>query len=103
MAPSRLKGLCMLLAIGLGGLGSVGPERGGKATSEVAPPAFAGSRAGDEGQVAGVKQCWCPPGKFTLGTLPGELERRRGEDQVQVSRVPLRHILPTLALSLTPE
>ena len=93
----------MLLAIGLGCQGSVAPERGGKATSEVAPPAFAGSRAGDECQVAGVQLCWCPPGQFTMGSLPGEPERRPGEDQVEVTRVPPRHFLPTLALSLTLE
>jgi hypothetical protein len=93
----------MLLAIGLGCQGTVAPERGGKATSEVAPPAFAGSGAGDECQVAGVKRCWGPPGEFTMGSPPGEPDRRPGEDQVEVTRVPPRHFLPTEALSLAPE
>ena len=49
------------------------------------PAAFDGTRAGDERTVAGVKLCWCPPGKFTMGSPPGEPERRPGEDQVEVT------------------
>src|SRR4051812_10583797 len=45
---------------------------------------FTGSKAGDEREVAGVRLCWCPPGKFTMGSPPGEPERRPGEDQVEV-------------------
>ena len=33
-----------------------------------APSAFAGSRAGEERTFAGVRLCWCPPGKFTMGS-----------------------------------
>ena len=47
--------------------------------------AFVGSKAGDERQVAGVKLCWCPPGKFMMGSPPGEPERRPGETQVEVT------------------
>ena len=43
-----------------------------------------GSKPGDERQAAGVKLCWCPPGRFTMGSPPDEPERRPGEDQVQV-------------------
>ena len=46
---------------------------------------FDGKRAGEERSVAGVKLCWCPPGKFTMGSPPGEPERRPGEDQVEVT------------------
>lgn len=52
---------------------------------EPQPAAFTGSKAGDEREVAGVKLCWCPPGKFTMGSPPGEPERRPGEDQVEVT------------------
>src|SRR5262245_8733149 len=45
---------------------------------------FHGSKGGDEREVAGIKLCWCPPGKFTMGSPPGEPERRPGEDQVEV-------------------
>ena len=46
---------------------------------------FLGVKAGDEREVGGVKLCWCPPGRFTMGSPPGEPERRPGEDQVEVT------------------
>ena len=50
-----------------------------------APNPFDGSKAGDEREVAGVKLCWCPAGKFIMGSPPSEPERRPGEDQVEVT------------------
>lgn len=49
------------------------------------PAAFDGSKPGDERDVAGVKLCWCPPGRFIMGSPPDEPERRPGEDQVEVT------------------
>src|ERR1043166_2688277 len=46
---------------------------------------FLGARGGDEREVAGVKLCWCPPGRFLMGSPPDEPERRPGEDQVAVT------------------
>jgi len=46
---------------------------------------FNGTRAGEEREVFGIKLCWCPPGRFTMGSPPGEPERRPGEDQVEVT------------------
>ena len=46
---------------------------------------FTGMRAGEEHDVAGIKLCWCPAGKFTMGSPPDEPERRPGEDQVDVT------------------
>src|SRR6185503_13237561 len=46
---------------------------------------FAGSKAGDEREVSGVKLCWCPPGRFRMGSPRNEPERRPGEDQVDVT------------------
>jgi formylglycine-generating enzyme required for sulfatase activity len=63
-------------------------------TASVSPahdPAFIasnelnGSKAGDEREIAGMKLCWCPPGKFTMGSPRDEPERRPGEDQVEVT------------------
>jgi len=48
-------------------------------------PSFAGTKAGDERDVAGVALCWCPPGKFRMGSPPGESERRVDEEQVDVT------------------
>src|SRR6188472_4026312 len=47
--------------------------------------AFEGSKAGDHREVAGVELCWCPPGKFLMGSPHYEPERRPGEDQVEVT------------------
>jgi len=47
--------------------------------------AFDGARAGEERSVAGLALCWCPAGRFTMGSPPGEPERRPGEDQVEVT------------------
>jgi formylglycine-generating enzyme required for sulfatase activity len=55
------------------------PEQAGRADP------FDGSRAGDERVVAGVKLCWCPPGRFRMGSPPAELERRPDEEQVEVT------------------
>ena len=46
---------------------------------------FTGKKAGEERTIAGVRLCWCPSGKFTMGSPPGEPERRPGEDQVEVT------------------
>src|SRR3990172_7574222 len=50
-----------------------------------APSAFDGARAGEEREVAGIKFCWCPAGRFIMGSPPSEPERRPGEDQVEVT------------------
>ncbi len=46
---------------------------------------FLGSKAGDERSVVSIKLCWCPPGKFTMGSPRDESERRPDEDQVEVT------------------
>src|ERR1700682_6413362 len=40
---------------------------------------FLGSRAGDAREVAGIKLCWCPAGRFVMGSPRNEPERRPGE------------------------
>jgi formylglycine-generating enzyme required for sulfatase activity len=46
---------------------------------------FVGAKTGDELEVGGVRLCWCPPGRFRMGSPSGEPERRPGEDQVEVT------------------
>src|SRR2546423_1252682 len=46
---------------------------------------FLGSKAGADREVAGVQLCWCPPGRFRMGSPPGEPERRPDETQVEVT------------------
>jgi len=75
----------VLLASGVLGcqrVGSVTPA--GDPTRTVVPSAFNISKAGEEREVAGIALRWCPPGRFTMGSPPGEPERRPGEDQVEV-------------------
>ena len=51
----------------------------------LAPPSpFDGSAAGDTKEIAALKLRFCPAGTFTMGSPPGELERRAGEDQTDV-------------------
>jgi formylglycine-generating enzyme required for sulfatase activity len=73
--------------------GIVGCQREGTTNvlpaSDDKPPAgldsFCGSRAGDEREIAGIKLCWCPPGRFIMGSPRDEPERRPDEDQVEVT------------------
>ena len=48
-------------------------------------PPFRGVRAGDERAVAGVRLCWCPPGRFTMGSPEQEPDHRPDEKQVEVT------------------
>ena len=50
-----------------------------------APSSFLGRHAGDERVVEPIRLCWCPPGRFVMGSPPGEPERRPDEGQVEVA------------------
>jgi formylglycine-generating enzyme required for sulfatase activity len=83
MGPRRAKRTCrrrspgLLLAAGLLGAAAGLPAASG-------PGNFLGDKAGDEREVAGVRLCWCPPGRFRMGSPPDEPERRPDEGQVDV-------------------
>jgi formylglycine-generating enzyme required for sulfatase activity len=67
-----------------------GRPREGRAAAGASEPApgdrvFAGSKAGDEREIAGIRFSWCPPGTFRMGSPAGEPERRPGEDPVEVT------------------
>jgi sulfatase modifying factor 1 len=66
-------------ALGLGCVGNATPRGDGRTATS-----FRGTRAGEERTVAGVRLCWCPPGRFMMGSPPDELERRADEAQVEV-------------------
>jgi formylglycine-generating enzyme required for sulfatase activity len=83
MSHVRSPLLFLLLAIGLVGCRRAAPVNVQEAEPE--PSAFTGAKAGEERKVAGIRLCWCPPGKFTMGSPPDEPERRPGEDQVEVT------------------
>lgn len=67
------------LTLGVGAVASVA------ARSRIAQVPFAGRTAGHERELLGIRFCWCPPGRFVMGSPPGEPERRPGEDQVGVN------------------
>ena len=46
---------------------------------------FRGTRAGEERAVERTTLCWCPPGRFTMGSPPAERGRRPDEAQVEVT------------------
>ena len=46
---------------------------------------FRGRHAGDARKVDAIDLCWCPPGRFEMGSPRSEPERRPGEDQVEVT------------------
>jgi sulfatase modifying factor 1 len=56
------------------------------ASSVIAPPQgdSEGKKPGEGRTIAGIKLCWCPPGRFTMGSPTGEPERRPSETQVEV-------------------
>lgn len=46
---------------------------------------FAGSAPGTTRTVAGITLCWCPPGRFLMGSPESEPDRRADEAQVEVT------------------
>ncbi len=67
----------------------VGGQQHAAQASDGEPPkrrdSFLGLKAGDEREVGGIKLCWCPAGRFKMGSPPSEPERRPDEDQVEVT------------------
>src|ERR671919_2695255 len=61
------------------------------AIATITRPAFArqvsfrGVKAGDVRRLDVIDLCWCPPGRFMMGSPRSEPERRPGEDQVDVT------------------
>jgi formylglycine-generating enzyme len=49
------------------------------------PTAFNGSKPADEREVGGIQLCWCPSGRFRMGSPRNEPERRPGENQIEVT------------------
>ncbi|MGC4044971.1 MAG: formylglycine-generating enzyme family protein [Armatimonas sp.] len=53
--------------------------------SSPAADSFLGARAGSPRTVNGIELCWCPPGRFRMGSPESELGRRPDEGQVDVT------------------
>ncbi|HWE40567.1 MAG TPA: formylglycine-generating enzyme family protein [Isosphaeraceae bacterium] len=86
MTLARCLGALAWLGLGIYACDCVVIEGSPKWSDDTPPAAgFGGTRAGDEREVVGVRFCWCPPGRFTMGSPPGEPERRPDEDAVEVT------------------
>ncbi|HEU4394235.1 MAG TPA: formylglycine-generating enzyme family protein [Planctomycetota bacterium] len=82
----RRAGPLLLLAVGaIGCRGEAPPPAEFLPAETGARTAFDGAGPGDERAIAGLRFCWCPPGRFLMGSPPTEPERRPGEDQVEVT------------------
>lgn len=73
------------LALQLLTLGCHSPVTITDTTPLAAPSAFDGKQAGEQREMQSIKCCWCPAGRFIMGSPRSEAERRPGEDQVQVT------------------
>jgi formylglycine-generating enzyme len=49
------------------------------------PDDLNGMKPGEERTIDNIRLCWCPPGKYVMGSPPDEPDRRPGEDQVEVA------------------
>ena len=78
----------LLLLVGLIGCqrnaATNAPPQGGSPSSVRSNP-FLGSKSGDEREIAGIKFCWCPPGRFLMGSPNDEPERAPRRAQVEVT------------------
>jgi sulfatase modifying factor 1 len=83
---SRMRLVCVLILLAAAGCRPAGPATvTSDPTPANEPASFEGTRAGQDRTITGVRVCWCPPGRFLMGSPPGEPERRPGEDQVEVT------------------
>ena len=53
--------------------------------STPAQVSLGGAGVGDTRDIETIRLCWCPPGRFVMGSPHDEPERRPGEDQVEVA------------------
>lgn len=85
MIRARLLYSLVFIAAGVSGCRQVEPVMQVDDPAEPAvSSAFNGSRAGEEREVDGIRLCWCPSGRFTMGSPRCEPERRPGENQIEV-------------------
>lgn len=74
----------VLLLVGSGGVDAADPYSA-EGLAERREKSFVGTRAGEERVVGGIKLCWCPPGRFWMGSPAEEAGHRADEAQVEVT------------------
>ncbi len=80
---------CSLLALCVAAVVGCSHDNSGPSLNEAtivqSHSPFDGAKAGDEREIDGVKVCWCPAGRFIMGSPRSEPERRPGEYLVEVT------------------
>ena len=89
-SPSRRRFLTGVTsaAVGIAVARPVAQTSGSGSTAVSAPGqkrGFHGVKPGEEREVDGTRLCWCPPGRFVMGSPPTERGRRQDEAQVEVT------------------
>ena len=82
----------------LGALASAVAAAAGQVTARQQRPSFQGRTAGEERDVHAITLCWCPAGRFVMGSPRREPERRPGEDQVEVTLTIAAHAVQVIEL-----
>jgi formylglycine-generating enzyme len=84
---SYTRSFCSLILLASGLLGcqhGLTPKPAEGSVEKPVSTTFNGSKAGDNREIAGVQLCWCPAGKFLMGSPSNEPERRPDEALVEV-------------------
>jgi sulfatase modifying factor 1 len=68
-----------------GALGAVAVAAARPVFGVQAPASFHGGKAGEQRDVEATKLCWCPPGRFVMGSPQNETGHRPDEAQVEVA------------------
>jgi len=69
----------------LGAVATVVAATGRRLSSQQSDAAYRGRAAGDTRVLDGIPLCWCPPGRFVMGSPPDEPGHRADEAQVDVT------------------
>lgn len=80
-----MRSFLLPLLLALSACGSPGIPSTFQTLPSPVPDSFDGSKPGQELMIESIPFCWCPAGKFTMGSPPGEVERRANEAQVEVT------------------
>jgi formylglycine-generating enzyme required for sulfatase activity len=55
------------------------------AIADAQAPSLVGTTAGEERSIEGIRLCWCPPGRFVMGSPASEPEHRWDEGPIHVT------------------
>src|SRR3954463_7059688 len=82
---TKISSFLLLMVPVLGCHSAEAPQPRSEISRTMLSAQFNGTKPGEECQVLDIKFCWCPPGKFIMGSPPNEPERRPDETQVEVT------------------